>query len=183
MITLRVLRGAVASSSASARSLTTPSSYLFDVDTALVPVETPNNTTTSTFRTAGGVSSNWSISNHPNGGYTMAMCISAAREMIPFRDTLTTTCHYLNPLLENEVAFFHSRVLKKSRTTATVEIACVQHNQERVRFTGTFGDLSTCREQAERFERRTIHIAALIECRHWKIVVTTLCGRGSGNSR
>lgn len=162
MIALRMLRAGVTRSTAvSSRSLTTTSSYLFDKDTAIVPIvpvvstsKSPTSsitdnhsdsatTATTIFRTAGVVSSNFSIANHPNGGYTMAMCISAARGVIPYRDTITTTCHYLNPMLENEIAFFHARILKKSKTTATVEVACIQQNQERVRFTGTFGDLSS----------------------------------------
>jgi acyl-CoA thioesterase len=127
-----------------ALSSVTATPYLFDVDTAIVPVPmTTADTSTTMFRTAGNVSSNWSINNYPNGGYTMSMCISAAREVCAFRDTLTTTCHYLNPLLEDEPALFHSRVLKKSKTTATVEVACIQQDQERVRFTGTFGHLKT----------------------------------------
>ena len=121
--------------SACVRSL---SSGLFDRDTAIRQVAP------GTFETLapGGVSDNWSISGYPNGGFTMATMISAARHCTRFRDPLTCTGHYLEPVLEGEPATLHASALRSGKRTETVSVSFMQRDVERVRFCGTFGDFA-----------------------------------------
>ena len=113
---------------------------LYDIDTAIIPDAINNNI--SIFRTADVVSDRWSINGNVNGGFTMSMMISAARNITSFRDTLTCTGHYLSPLIEGEPAYFHTTLLKQGKQTSTIRVDAVQNNVPKVSFTGTFGDLS-----------------------------------------
>jgi len=97
---------------------------------------------TTAFRTKQTVSPDWSISHHPNGGYTAAMCISAARNVQPYRDHLTLTCHYNASLIENEPAIFLANVLKEGQQMSTVSVGVYQQGHQKVSFTGTFGTLN-----------------------------------------
>lgn len=138
---------------------------LFDKDTSIVQInkddeqislhldQVPNNNSSTFFRTENTVSSNWSINNNPNGGYTMAMCISAARDIQKFRDNLTCTCHYTSSLNENVPAVFAATLLKQGSQFSTVTVAVYQEGKQKVQFVGTFGEFDkmkgvTCSENS-----------------------------------
>ena len=98
--------------------------------------------TATTFRTKSVVSSNWSINNNPNGGFSMAMCISAARNVQSFRDHLTATCHYHSALQEGVPALFQTHILKQGKQMSTVNVGVYQQGKQKINFVGTFGDLN-----------------------------------------
>lgn len=89
----------------------------------------------------GNVTDKFSIGDAPNGGYLMAMAVSAARHCIDFRDPLSITGHYTNKSIENAPCDIEVRVLNVAKTTATVEISLSQQDRLTCKFLGTFGSL------------------------------------------
>eukprot|EP01034_Spumella_vulgaris_P029844 gene29844-36964_t len=81
------------------------------------------------------------IGDAPNGGYLMAIAISAARESINFHDPLSVTAYYLSKTQESSNLDIEVEVLSSSNSTSTVQITCSQEGVMRSRYLGTFGDL------------------------------------------
>ena len=74
--------------------------------------------------------------------------ISAARKVTKFRDPLTCTGHYLLPVLEREPAILRANTIRSGKRTETVSVSFMQRDLERIRMTGTFGDLAAQRESS-----------------------------------
>jgi acyl-CoA thioesterase len=87
------------------------------------------------------VTNAWSIGDAPNGGYLMAIAISAARECINFHDPLSVTAYYLSKTQESANMDIEVEVLSSSNSTSTVQMTCSQDGVMRSRYLGTFGDL------------------------------------------
>lgn len=120
------------------RSLSSDATSLFDRDTSIRQVS-PGIFAISA---PSGVSDRWSINGNPNGGFTMSIMISAARQCTRFRDPLTCTGHYLMPVLEGEPATLEASAIRSGKRTETVSVSFMQRDVERVRFCGTFGDFA-----------------------------------------
>lgn len=90
---------------------------------------------------SGHVSSNWSVGDAPNGGYLMAMAISAARNVIHFRDPLSMTAYYLNKAAENQPVDIEVKTLNATKGSASVSVSFSQQGVLRSQYIGTFGSL------------------------------------------
>jgi acyl-CoA thioesterase len=108
---------------------------IFNVDTAI------HQTTTKDKYTA-LVTKNWSVGDAPNGGYMMALAISAVKHSIPFPDPLTMTGYYFNKGLEDEPAEIEVQVLNTTKSSASVSVTLKQQGILRSQYMGTFGTLS-----------------------------------------
>ena len=86
---------------------------------------------------------NWSVGDAPNGGMQMAMAISAARKVIPFRDPLTMTAYYCNKALEEEAVDIEVKTLNATKGSATVSVSLTQHGVLRSHYVGTFSSLES----------------------------------------
>ncbi len=108
---------------------------LFNVDTELT-----HTSTAGVF--SAHISKNWSVGDAPNGGYLMAMAISAARKVVPFRDPLSVTAYYCNKALEGAPVNIEVKTVNQTKGSATVTVSFVQEGIVRSHYTGTFGTLS-----------------------------------------
>jgi acyl-CoA thioesterase len=116
------------------------STFLFDRTTEIESSVVEDGTTGTHKLT---LSSDWSISQIPNGGYMAAVGISAARKGITFRDPLVVHGHYVRKGEPGMDATFTTRVLSENRTFATVAVDLHQDDKLRSSYLMTFGELGT----------------------------------------
>ena len=109
---------------------------VFDTDTEIFQTAAQNKFTAEVTR-------NWSVGDAPNGGYLMAVAISAARKVINFRDPLTMTAYYTNKALEGQPVDIEVETLNATKGTATVSVSFKQGGSLRSQYIGTFGTLSS----------------------------------------
>ncbi len=102
--------------------------------------------------TAGGpgvwrapISPAWDIGDNPNGGYAMALGLSALGRDMEHPHPLTATAHYLRPLTSGAPAECSTDVLRQGRSVSTGVVAIRQEGIERVRILATFTDLAVHR--------------------------------------
>jgi len=108
--------------------------FEFDEDTRLQP------TGTGVF--AGQLSDRWSIGHVPNGGYLLAVAMSALHRALPKPDPLTITAHYLRPGVPGPVRV-EVETVKSGRRFATGMARLIQDGGEALRVLATYGELAT----------------------------------------
>ena len=109
--------------------------------TSLFNVDTELKSTTNPSQFLAHITNNWSVGDAPNGGYLMAMAISAARKVITFRDPLSVSAYYCHKALENEDVEIDVKTLNATKGSATVSISFTQLGVLRSQYIGTFGTL------------------------------------------
>ena len=68
----------------------------------------------------GLVHPDWNIGNNPNGGYLLALAVTALRQQAPHHpDPLSITVHYLRPGLANQPCRIDASTLRSGRTLST----------------------------------------------------------------
>jgi acyl-CoA thioesterase len=112
------------------------SSFAFDVNTKITKIDNDS------LKSKGFITNKYSIGDAPNGGYLMAMGISAIRQSIPFRDPLSITAHYISKTLENIDADFEVKILNIGKSTSTAEVSIIQENKLKCKFIGIFGTIN-----------------------------------------
>mmetsp|Transcript_28679 Transcript_28679/g.48164 ORF Transcript_28679/g.48164 Transcript_28679/m.48164 type:complete len:307 (-) Transcript_28679:1086-2006(-) len=110
------------------------STNLFDRDTNVIEEDTGKYSSL--------VTNNWSIGDAPNGGYLMAIAISAARKVVNFRDPLTVSAYYCNKALENTPVDIQVQSLNRSKGSETALVSFSQEGILRSQYIGTFGSLA-----------------------------------------
>lgn len=88
-----------------------------------------------------GISDSWNIEGVPNGGFLMAICLSAASQQVSHPDPLTMTSHFLGPTIPGE-AMVHNRVIKAGRSLSVTAIDLIQKGRVSVTSLITWGDLA-----------------------------------------
>ena len=106
--------------------------FEFDEDTALTEV--------APGRFAGQVSARWNVGSVPNGGYLLALALRAVGAVVPGRDPLSATAHYLRPAVPGPLELLVEKV-KEGRTIATAEAKLVQSGKEIARVLTSVGTL------------------------------------------
>jgi acyl-CoA thioesterase len=87
------------------------------------------------------ISDRWNVnSGNPNGGYLLALCARALAVTVDEPDPLALSAHYLRPATPGD-AQITVDIARTGQRLATAEARLVQHGDEVVRVTGTFGDL------------------------------------------
>jgi acyl-CoA thioesterase len=101
---------------------------------------------------AGRMTDRWGIGTVPNGGYVLAVALSALGDALDAPDPLTVTAHYLRP---GRVAPVRVEVetIKVGRSFTTAGARLVQGDDEIVRVLSTWGELGDHPEK--------IHVGAL----------------------
>jgi len=107
--------------------------YTFDADTTV--------TATSADTYTGCLSDRWNIGPVPNGGYVLAVGMSALRQAVASPDPLTITAHYLRPSVPGPVTIT-VEIVKVGRQYTTATARMVQGDRETARLLATYGDLS-----------------------------------------
>lgn len=87
------------------------------------------------------LSDRWSIGHVPNGGYVLAVAMSALREALPGLDPLTVTAHYLRPASPGE-ARIEVEPVKAGRRFSTATARLLQAGGETIRVLATYGRLA-----------------------------------------
>ena len=105
----------------------------FDFDTAVTPLRDGVWTA--------DVSSRWNIGTIPNGGYLMAIALSAVESAVAHPDPMTATVHFLGRVASGEPATIEVEVLREGRTLSTACARLLQNGRERLRLLATYGDL------------------------------------------
>jgi len=90
---------------------------------------------------AGRLTDRWNIGAVPNGGYLLALVLSAVRQTLPAPDPLTVTAHYLRPTAPGPVQV-HVETIKIGRQYSTASARLLQNEEENARVLATYGDLS-----------------------------------------
>lgn len=98
-------------------------------------------------RWMGRVTDRWDIGPIPNGGYVLAVAMSALRRAMPGLDPLTVTAHYLRPAAHGpaEIAV---EVVKRGRSVSTAAARMAQAGKEHLLVLATYGDLGVARTGA-----------------------------------
>jgi acyl-CoA thioesterase len=111
---------------------------LFDENTKFDSFETTNN---GIYEGKLMLSDKWSISKIPNGGYTAAVAISAARKAInpDLRDVMVLHGMYIKKSDECVESIFRTRVISESKNMAVVSVDLIQHDQLRSTYMLTLG--------------------------------------------
>lgn len=112
---------------------------MFDMDSQVQRLEGPQNKFTSV------VTSNWNVGDAPNGGYLMAMAISAAREVTHHRDPLSLTAYYTNKAIPGAPVDINVQMLSATKGTSTLSVSLTQEGSLRSHYVGTFGSLERMR--------------------------------------
>jgi acyl-CoA thioesterase len=106
---------------------------VFDEDTEVKP-EGGN-------RYTGRITDRWSIGPVPNGGYVLAVGLSALGHALELPDPLTVTGHYLRPAVPGSVDIW-VEPLKRGKSFSTGMARLVQNDNEFLRVLATYGTLS-----------------------------------------
>jgi acyl-CoA thioesterase len=90
----------------------------------------------------GHVSPAWNIGANPNGGYLMAIAVSALQRAVPRHpDPLSATVHYLKPGLGDRPCEVRVAVLRSGRQLSTLRATLVQDGEARLEVLAAMGDL------------------------------------------
>jgi len=90
----------------------------------------------------GHVNPAWNIGSNPNGGYLLALAMSALRQALPTHpDPLSVTVHYLRPGLAGQPCRVDTRILRTGRTLATARATLVQDGAARLELLCALGEL------------------------------------------
>jgi acyl-CoA thioesterase len=93
-------------------------------------------------RFSGQVHPAWNIGTNPNGGYLLALAMTALRQQAPQHpDPLSVTVHYLRPGLSSQPCQVDALVLRTGRTLSTARATLVQEGTARLEVLAALGDL------------------------------------------
>ncbi|MGA8372676.1 MAG: thioesterase family protein [Acidimicrobiales bacterium] len=107
---------------------------LFESDTAVEVV--------GDHRFAATVTDRWNgLAGRPLGGYVLAVCLRALREVSPAPDLFIASAFYLNPVDPGPVEI-HTEIARSGHRTATGEARLYQNGAEALRAVASFTDLS-----------------------------------------
>jgi acyl-CoA thioesterase len=112
----------------------TAAGYEFDVDTSVEALGDDR------FRAL--VSSGYSIGPFPNGGYILALAVSAMGRTTALPDPLAVSAHFVSPTEHGRAAGIDVEVVRQGRSYATLAARLHQDGNERVRVIATYGDLT-----------------------------------------
>lgn len=91
---------------------------------------------------SGQVYPEWSIGANPNGGYLLALAMTALRQQAPQHpDPLSVTVHYLRPGLAGQTCRVDAPVLRTGRTLTTGRATLEQEGTARLEVLAALGDL------------------------------------------
>lgn len=86
--------------------------------------------------------SEWNIGDNSNGGYALTPVLRAMQERVDQPDPISVTTHFLRPCRGDTDAVVTARLVRRGRTTTTVEGRLEQDGTARLALVAAFGDLS-----------------------------------------
>jgi hypothetical protein len=72
------------------------------------------------------VSTNFSISGAPNGGYLSVLCIDAAAKLSPHLDCISLQASFLSKAVEGSQAELTAKLLASGKSTTQVQVISIQ---------------------------------------------------------
>ncbi len=96
-------------------------------------------------RWQGEVSDAWNVGTIPNGGYLLALMMSAVSAELPHPDPLAVTAYYVRRATAGARVEIPVEVVAGGRTTSTAAAALVEDGEERARLLATYTDLAAAR--------------------------------------
>lgn len=95
-------------------------------------------------RYSGRVHSCYNIGGNPNGGYLMALAVSALRDRLPQHpDPVSIGIHYLRPGIGDEACEVQTEVIRAGRSVSTARATLLQQGVARLEVLATMGALGT----------------------------------------
>ena len=107
----------------------------FDTETAVEPVDAGRWTT---FLSAG-----WNIADNSNGGYALTPVLRAMRSLVPHRDPISVTTHFLRPARGDTDGDVRAAVVRSGRTVSTLRGSLWQEGKQRLEVLAAFSNLAT----------------------------------------
>lgn len=115
--------------------------YQFDAETLVSPV--------GDHSFSGQISGAWNIGTTPNGGYLLAIALSALREAVPTQpDPLSITVHYLRPGTPDETCDVSTQLIRAGKTISTVRASVSQAGKLRFEVIASMGTLESAASKA-----------------------------------
>lgn len=111
----------------------TTARYEYDVDTAVEDL--------GDNRFLAQLSSGYSIGPYPNGGYLLAIVVSAMGKTTSLPDPMAVSAHYVSASKHRQSAGIDVEVVRAGRSYATLAARLHQDGTERMRVLATYGDL------------------------------------------
>jgi acyl-CoA thioesterase len=105
----------------------------FDTETAVEPV--------GEGRWATHLSAGWNIGDNSNGGYALTSVLRAMRSLVPHRDPISATTHFLRPARGDTDAEVRASVVRAGRTVSTLRGSLWQEGKQRLEVLAAFSDL------------------------------------------
>ncbi len=103
--------------------------------------------TAATGQSTGHVHASWNIGANPNGGYLMALAVSALRAPVPQHpDSVSVTVHYLRPGLSDQPCQVEHEILRTGATLSTGRARLVQQEKTCLELMASFGDLAAAND-------------------------------------
>ena len=116
----------------------------FDEETRLQGVDG------SPYSYSGLVHGSWNIGAAPNGGYLLALAVSALRQAAPRHpDPLSVTVHYLRPGLPGRPCRVDVESIRGGRSLSTLRATLVQDEMPRLEVLAALGELAPDAQQAD----------------------------------
>jgi acyl-CoA thioesterase len=101
---------------------------------------------------AASISERWNgLHDRPMGGYLLAVCLQALREVVAFPDLLVVSAFFLRPVSPGPVAV-HTEISRTGRRVATGEARLTQDGAEALRVIATFTDFTKLDGPTSMFE-------------------------------
>lgn len=111
---------------------------------------------------SGTITDEWSINGNPNGGYLMALMMSAMIRKSEKKHPSILTANFLTRT-ECKKSQFDVEMISQSKSFNRIQAKLLQDGNERVRAWGTFSDEENCPGE-KRYEQKEPDIAALEDC-------------------
>jgi len=91
----------------------------------------------------GYVGANWSIGDNPNGGYLVALALSAFLDLSPQHpDPISVTTHFLRPGLADQPCEINAEIIRSGRSVTTGRATLSQDGKSRIEIITSLGNLS-----------------------------------------
>ena len=131
--------------------------FQFDLETAVFPA--------GEGRFTGQVSDQYNIGDKPNGGYLVAIAVSAMSALSSHTDPISVTTHFLRPGVPDAPADIETEIIRAGRTVTTARATLTQEGKTRLEVIAAFGDLAESNQSSAVWTTPPPELVPVSQCR------------------